>query len=203
MMSWSTAEAAVLSRLTHPASIQEHLDALPYNAGTTCRSPRGVIRYGIAHCMEGALFAAAALERLGHPPLLVNIRAVRDDDHVIAIFRYGRRLGAVAKSNYAGLRYRSPVYRSVRELVVSYFDHYFNTSGELTMRAYSRPLDLRARRFSGWQWAEDDEYIGDALDRQSETVIVDARVEPDLRPVDARLLKAGLLGANPEGLFKV
>src|SRR5512142_3441826 len=105
---WTKTEAELLRQLDSPEAIQAYLDSVPYNDEITCRSPRRVLRDGKAHCMEGALFAAAALERLGQPPVLVDMRAERDDDHIVALFRRGGRLGAVAKSNFTGLRYRSP-----------------------------------------------------------------------------------------------
>lgn len=136
-----------------PEKIQRLLDALPYNKepdGPACRSPRRVLRDRTAHCLEGALLAAAALRVQGHPPLLLDLEAVRDDDHVLAIFRQRGLWGPVAKSNYAGLRFREPVYRSLRELVISYFEHYYNLCGEKTLRKYSRPVNLA--RFDALEW---------------------------------------------------
>ena len=124
---FTPAERAVFRRLRSPELIQRFLDDIAYNkerGGDTCRSPRRVMRDRTAHCMEGAMFGAAALRMLGHPPLLLDLEAVRDDDHVLAIFRVQGHWGALAKSNYSGLRYREPVYRSLRELVMSYFEHY-------------------------------------------------------------------------------
>ncbi len=199
---WSADELAVLGRLTTPEAIQEYLDALPYNDEITCRSPRRVLRDGKAHCMEGALFAAAALERLGHRPVLVDMRAERDDDHIVALFRRDRRLGAVAKSNYTGLRYRSPVYCSLRELIMSYFEDYFNPAGELTLRGYTRPLDLRQSRFGQWRTRLDDlDDIGEHMDTLRVTSIVTPAEAAALRPVPPALMEAGLLGANPKGLY--
>jgi len=199
---WSAGELAVFSSLTTPEAIQEYLDSLPYNDEITCRSPRRVIRDGRAHCMEGALFAAAALERLGHPPVLVDMRAERDDDHIVALFRRDGRLGALAKSNYTGLRYRSPVYRSLRELVMSYFEDYFNPWGELTLRGYTRRLDLRMARFGQWRTREDDlDDIGDHMDTLPVTVVVTPEEAASLRRMPAALMEAGLLGANPKGLY--
>ena len=199
---WSADELAVFSRLATPEAIQEYLDSVPYNDEITCRSSRRVLRDGRAHCMEGALFAAAALERLGHPPILVDMRAERDDDHIVVPFRRNGRLGAVAKSNYTGLRYRSPVYRSLRELIMSYFEDYFNPLGELTLRGYTRPLDLRAGRFGPWRTREDDlDDIGEHMDRLPVTVLVTAEEVSALRRVPPALMDAGLLGANPKGLW--
>src|SRR6202163_5163898 len=92
--------------------------------------------------MEGALLGAAALRMLGHPPLVVDLEAVRDSDHVLAVYRVNGRWGAVAKSDYAGLRSREPVYATIRELAMSYFEHYYNPAGEKTLPAYSRPVNL-------------------------------------------------------------
>ncbi len=199
---WTAAELEVLARLPTPEAIQEYLDAIPYNDEITCRSPRRVLRDRKAHCMEGALFAAAALERIGQVPLLVDMRAERDDDHIVALFRRNGRLGALAKSNYTGLRYRSPVYGSLRELVLSYFEDYFNPSGELTLRSYTRPLDLRTSRFGEWRTREDDlDDIGEHMDTLPITVVVSPEDAVALRPVPPLLMEAGLLGANPKGLY--
>jgi hypothetical protein len=136
----------VLHRLTTPAKIQQFLDdEIAYNQephGATCYSPATVLRERAAHCMEGALLAAMSLRRLGHPPLLVDLEAVRDSDHVLAVYRVNGHWGALAKSDYAGLRSREPVYATIRELVLSYFEHYYNPAGEKTLRAYSRPVNL-------------------------------------------------------------
>ena len=195
--------AGELPLLASPVGIQALLDGLPYNPGATTRSPARVLAEGTANCMEGALFAAACLERIGHAPRLVNIVAVRDDDHVLAIFRQAGCYGSLAKSNYTGLRYRNPVYRTVRELVLSYFEDYFNQLGELTMRGYTRPLDLRGRRFRGWQVADDIDYLSDALDAQPQNRVLPAGGETRLRDADALLLRAGLLGSDPAGLYQL
>src|SRR5580693_4221761 len=156
---FTRAEMAVLSKLTTPEKIQRFLDDLGYNkekGGATCRSPRRVLRDRTAHCMEGALLGAAALRFQGHPPLLLDLEAVQDDDHVLAIFRQRGYWGAVAKSNFSGLRYREPVYRTLRELVMSYFEHYYNLRREKTLRNYSRPVNLRRFDRIDWMTAEDD-----------------------------------------------
>lgn len=200
--SWTKAELEVLRELDSPEAIQAYLDALPYNDEVTCRSPRRVLRDGRAHCMEGALFAAAALEQLGQPPVLVDLRAERDDDHIITLFRRGGLLGALAKSNFTGLRYRSPVHRTLRELVLSYFEDYFNSDGELTLRGYTRPLDLRTARFGQWRTREDEmDDIGEHMDTLPVRVLVTPGQAPTLRRVPPAEMEAGLLGANPAGLY--
>ena len=112
-----------------------------------------------AHCFEASLFAAAALRVNGHQPLILDLESVRDDDHVIAIYRVDGHWGALAKSNYAGLRFREPVYRSLRELVMSYFEHYYNLKGEKTLRAYSRPVNLSRFDRQNWMTSEDDLWV--------------------------------------------
>jgi len=203
MTGWNKEERALLSTLRNPEDVQALVDSLHYHDEITCRSPRRVMRDRKAHCFEGAMFAAAALEKLGHPPLLVDMGAVRDDAHVVALFRRHGRLGAIGKSNYSGLRYRAPVYRSLRELIMSYFDDYFNSTGERTMRSYSLPLRLTDRVYPGWRTSEDDlDPIGDRLDRLRHFPVLSKKMESELAPVDARRLAAGLLGANEKGLWR-
>jgi len=191
-------ELAILRRLKTPERVQHFLDSeIGYNKepqGATCRSPRGVLRDRRAHCMEGALFGAAALCVHGLPPLLLDLEAVRDDDHVLAIFRQRGHWGAIAKSNYSGLRFREPVYRTLRELALSYFEHYFNLAGEKTLRAYSRPVDLRRFDASGWMTAETDVWpIPEYLTRISHTPLLHPDLTRGLNRVDARLQAAGRL----------
>ncbi len=188
-------ELAVYRRLTTPVKIQKYLDDLPYNKereGETCRGPRRVIRDNTAHCFEAALFAAAALRMNGLPPLILDLEAVRDDDHVIAVYRTNGCWGAIAKSNYAGLRFRTPVYRTLRELALSYFEHYYNLDGEKTLRAYSRPVNLARFDHIGWMTAEEDLWvIPEYLVEISHTPIASLRRRMYM---DERLYKAGLVG---------
>ncbi len=192
-------ERAVFRRLSTPEKIQRFLDCgLDYNKepdGYTCHSPRRALRDRTAHCMEGALFGAAALRMLGFPPLLLDLEADRDDDHVLAIFRVRGHWGAVAKSNYAGLRYREPVYRTLRELVISYFEHYYNLRKEKTLRRYSRPVNLK--RFDGisWMTSEQDVWeIPDYLCEVAHRPLLPPDIVRRLGRVDDRLFAAGLVG---------
>jgi hypothetical protein len=185
----------VLRKLSTPEKIQRFLDDLPYNkekSGETCRSPRLVLEYETAHCFEGALLAAAALRVNGSPSLILDLASVRDDDHVIAIYRSNGYWGAIGKSNYAGLRSRSPVYRSLRELALSYFEHYYNLKGEKTLRAYSRPINLK--RFDRIDWMTSAEplwAIPEYLCEISHTPIYESTRRMYM---DERLFKAGLVG---------
>jgi hypothetical protein len=143
-------ELRKLRSLKDPYGIQRFLDNMPYHLADTAWSPRLVLRENTSHCLEGAIFAAAALRANGFPPLLVDFEAEHDTDHVMAIYRVNGHWGAVAKSNFTGCRYREPVYRSLRELAMSYFNLYFNLRRERTMRTFSRPVNLR--RFDHLQW---------------------------------------------------
>jgi hypothetical protein len=196
---FSRHERSVLQRLKTPERIQAFLDSeIGYNKepqGATCRSPRRVLRDRLAHCMEGALFAAAALRVHGFPPLLLDLEAVRDDDHVLAIFRRHGHWGAIAKSNYSGLRFREPVYRTLRELAISYFEHYYNLAGEKTLRTYSRPVQLRRFDHLDWMTAEEDVWvIPEYLTSIRHTALLRGPMARRLNRVDARLEAAGKLG---------
>jgi hypothetical protein len=163
----SKGEERILRRLDTPVRIQDFLDRLPVNyekGGDTHMSPRRVLRERKAHCIEGALVAAAALWMHGRPPLLLDLKTrFLDDEHVVALFRENGYWGAISKTNHAVLRYRDPVYRSVRELALSYFHEYFrDRDGVKTLVSYSRPFDLR-RLGEGWITAEEDLWVLDDL----------------------------------------
>jgi hypothetical protein len=202
-MSWTNEEITFLKKLSTPDKIQDFLDSIDYNPDYECRSPRWVMKKKAAHCFEGALFAAAALHFIGHKPLLVDMKAFNDDDHVIAVFKEEEYWGAVAKSNFTILRYREPVYRSLRELIMSYFDFYFNVYGEKTLRGYSLPLDLSVYTEREWETTDEDlEYIGDKLEKLHHYPVVNEKMIKKLRKTSDSLIKAGLIGSNEEGLFK-
>lgn len=201
-MDWTAQEKRVLDGLTSPWKIQDFLDGLAYNTSDVTFSPREVLRRKQAHCMDGALFGVAALQWLRHPPLLVDLRAVNDDDHVIAVFRQEGMWGAVAKSNTTLLRYRDPVYRSLRELALSYFPMYFNSEGEMSLREYSRPFSLR--RFGpDWIFSADDmSFIGAALDATRHYPLLTKQQLLALPRVQKYLIDACFLGADRKGLYQ-
>jgi hypothetical protein len=143
-------ELRKLRSLKNPHGIQKFLDAMPYHLADTGWSPRVVLRENTSHCFEGAMFAAAALRANGYPALVMDLEAEHDTDHVIAIYRQHGHWGALAKSNYTGCRYREPVYRTLRELALSYFEVYFNLRRERSLRTFSRPVNLA--RFDHLQW---------------------------------------------------
>jgi len=200
---WTRAERKVLDRLTSPDRIQAYLDEVPYSADPIYRSPRSVMRDRKAHCFDGALFAACALRRLGQRPLVVDLGAVRDDDHVIALFERDGRLGAVAKSNFVGIRFREPIFRNVRELALSYFESYYNVDGEKTLRSYSAPLDLSTFDALGWMHRDDGlEVIADRTGTVRHFAMLTPELERTLTRVDQRSYQAGLLGVNAAGLYR-
>ncbi len=193
-------EHALLRGLKSPPRIQEFLDfTIHYNkerGGPTCRSPRRVLRDRLAQCFEGAMFAAAALRVIGYPPLLLDLEAVRDDDHVAAVFRRRGHWGALGKSNFAGLRYREPVYRTLRELAISYFEDYYSLEGEKTLRSFStRPVNLVRFDPMIWMTSEQDLwFIGDYLTAVPHTPLLTPAMIRGLSRVDRRSFRAGLTG---------
>ncbi len=200
---WTKEEKSFLMKFDSPWSIQVFLDSIGYNPNYECRSPRWVIRKRSAHCFEGALFAAAVLDFIGHKPLIVDMRAYNDDDHVIAVFRKDKYWGAVAKSNFTSLRFREPVYRSLRELIMSFFDFFFNINGYKSLRSYSIPFDLTAFNHRNWAITDEDlEYIGDKIESLHHYPVVSAKMSKKLNIASESMIRAGLLGSNEEGLFK-
>lgn len=192
-------EVALLRRLSTPDKVQRYLDDLTYNlekGGDTVRSPRRVMRDRTAHCAEGAFFAAAAFRVNGRPPLIVDLEADNDDDHVLAVYRERGLWGSVAISKFSGLRFRAPVYRTVRELVMSYFEDYFNWDGDRTLRAYSRPLSLARFDRINWMTAEEDLWpVVEWLSVAHHTPLVGRAVANRLPRVDRRSYQAGVFGA--------
>jgi hypothetical protein len=176
---------------------------MPYHLAGTAWSPRRVLRARTAHCLEGAVFAAAALRVLGFPPLLLDLEAVQDTDHVVAVFRRRGCWGAIAKSNFAGLRYREPVYRSVRELVMSYFESFFNVNGVKSLRGYSRPVDLRRYDSLGWIGREEAaDRVEELLKRRAMIPVISEEMAKGLSNADELTYRAGMLVVNQAGLYK-
>jgi hypothetical protein len=189
------AELRTLRALKTPAKIQKFIDALEYKYEDTAGSPRRVLRERKGHCMEGAMVAAAALRVNGHPPLLMDLEAVHDDDHVLALYREHGLWGAVAKSNFAGLRFRSPVYRTLRELALSYVEHCYNLRGERTLRAYSVPVNLAPLDVKHWMTSDEDVWcVVDKLIAAKHYPLFPDKVARSLPRLDRRSFEAGLHG---------
>ena len=194
----SPAELATFRhRLDTPARIQQFLDKIPYNTesdGETFRSPRLVLRDRTANCIEGAVLAAAAQRVAGEPPLIMDLTAVHDEDHVIAVFKRRSLWGAIATSKFTGLRFREPVYRTLRELAMSYFEHYFNLDGERTLRGHGRPVNLARFDRLHWMTTESPLWpIAEHLEGIPHLVLLPPGIGRRLTPVDTRLKAAGLL----------
>lgn len=193
----------LLRPLDSPVKIQEFLDSIPYNSTKRTLSPLLVMKEGMAHCMDGGMFAAAALRRLGYPPLIVDLTAENDDDHIIAVFREGKCWGAIAKSNTTVLRFREPVYRTLRELAMSYFDLYYNLNGQKTLRSYSRTIDLSKFDDRNWETTDKDlEYIGDHTYTVRHYPLITPSQARTLNDVPKYLYDAGFAGADINGLYK-
>ena len=191
----SPPELRKLRSLKTPYGIQRALDAMPYHLQDTAWSPRRVLRENTSHCYEGALFAAAALRVNGYPPLIIDLEAEHDTDHVIAVYRVGGYWGSIGKSNYTGCRYREPVYRSLRELALSYFEVYFNLRGERTLRTFSRPVHMK--RFDHLNWMTTEKpvwFVAEYLCGISHTALITAAQAKRLHRLDRRSFLAGCLG---------
>jgi hypothetical protein len=201
----TSAEKDLLSGLDSPTKIQTFLDSVPYSEDKFYRCPLRVLRDRKAHCFDGALFAAMAFRRIGFPPLILElIPNERDDDHLLALFKQNGHWGAMAQSNFVGLRYREPVYRNLRELVMSYFEDFFNSAGEKTLRGYRGPINLKI--FDPLDWMSSDtglESLADGMDRYRIRPLLSGEMAAGLGKLDKRSMEAGLLGSNPVGLYKV
>lgn len=199
---WTRREERTLCSLSSPDKMQRFLDKLPYRCEDGHLSARAAIRDNRAHCFDGALLAAAALSRGEFEPRLIDLCATRDDDHILCAFRWRGRWGAVAKSNFPGLRFREPVFRSPRELVLSYFELYFNLEGEKTLREFSVPLALPSVRRLDW---ECDDSAGDKivalLSRQKHHQLLLSGQARSLRQLDERLFRSQLVGVNMKGAY--
>ncbi len=197
----SPAQRRVLKKLSTPKKIQDFLDSFPINfsrIGDTIQSPASVLHNKKAHCIEGAVLAAAALAYHGYPPLLMDFQTTPDDeDHVVAIFKVGKYWGALSKTNHPVLRWRDPVYKSVRELAMSYFHEYYlwnkkdgNNLGKKTLRAYSRPFNLRRYPPKKWWAVKDLDWLAEELDSSPHSPTIPQGMEKFVRKASAIEIKA-------------
>jgi len=190
-------EVKVLKILNSPRKIQDFLNSLKINfeeKGDTCLSPRRVLREKQCHCIEGAMLAALALHFHNQKPLIVDLDTNRSDfAHVIAVFKENNKWGAISKTNHAVLRFREPVYNSIRELVMSYFHEYTNDSGEKTLRSYSLPVNV-LRFGTNWITSEEDVWeVPEYLVKVKHFKIIDNNQIPKLRRADDLEIQAGQL----------
>ena len=184
---FTPAELRAIRAMKDPYGVQKFLNSLPYHLAHTSWSPRKVLRERTAHCLEGAIFAAAALRVLGFPPLLLDLEAERDTDHVLALYRVDGYWGTVATSNFSSCRFREPVYRTLRELAMSYLNSYCNLLGERTLRTYSRPVNLARFDHLDWMTSEDNVwFIAEYLCTIPHTRLLTAKQERALHRLDRR-----------------
>jgi hypothetical protein len=201
-MKWTASERRVLAKLRTPAHIQQFLDELPYDEKGGAVSPRGVLRRGKAQCYSGVLFACAALRELGHRPRMMWMDAVRDDGHAVALYQIDGLWGSVAKSNFTTIRSREPIYTYLA-LGLSYFDGFFNQYGERTMRAFTVPVELEQFEKRGWRFDDGPmSYIDRAIDTAQREWVLPRKSVKRINKVSDSLRKAGLMGANPKGLWR-
>lgn len=196
---YSTAEIKIFKKLDTPAKVQDFVNNLKFNfeqQGETCMSPRRTLKARKAHCMEGAMLAAAILEFHGQKPLVLDLKSIKpgDDDHVVALFRQFGCWGAISKTNHGVLRYREPIYKTISELSISYFHEYFLKDGRKTLREYSNPLNLNYFNDFGWRTSEQDLFeIPSRIDKIRHFKILSAVQIKNLRKADPIEIKAGEL----------
>jgi len=201
---WTKKEEATLRGLNTPEKVQAFIDALAYDGADDYFSVRSTLRTRKAHCMGGALVAACCMERLGYgAPRIIGIEAHNDDSHALCIYKKNGFWGALGKSNFTLIRSRQPVYKTVRELMMSYFDMYFNTKREMSMTHYAGPYNLN-RAGQGWKFKEGS--LGVDMDECDDTPLTPVR-PPGMKTrhlglASKAVLKAGLQGAKAAGLFK-
>lgn len=200
---FSAREWRMLRGLKTPAGIQRLLNALSYHDADTAWSPRRVLREGTAHCLEGGILAAAALRAIGHPPLILDLVGERDDDHIIAVYRERGHWGAISKSHFNGLRDRPPIYRSLRELALSYFEDYYNGRGERTLRKFSEPVDLS--RFDDRDWMTTERPVWfvpkHLVFRTKHMPLITRAQAKSLVRLDRLSVQAGLIGYDHSLMF--
>ncbi len=200
MFGFNKKELEIFKKLNSPKKIQDFLDIIPINFekhGETCMSPRMLLKTRKCHCIEGAMFAAAALRFHGYKPLVVDMKGTKDDwDHVIAVFKKDKKWGCITKTNHVVLRYREPVYNSIRELVMSYFHEYTDDKdkGKKTLRSFSMSVDLS--KFDNKNWMTDEKdlwYINDYLDEVKHYQILTRKQIKNLRKTDKIEIDMGKL----------
>lgn len=202
----SSAEKRLLDGFRNPADIQDYLDEIPYSTEHRNRCPLQVMRDRQAHCLDGGLFAAYVLRRLGYPPLILDMQPDpgMDDDHILALFRIDGCWGAVAQSNYTGLRYREAIHHTLRELVISYFEDFFNSRAEKTLRFYTRPINLARFDRMEWMWSEQGaNCIEEYLYKVRIIPLITRKQVEYLSRVEELSFEAGQIGINPAGVFKL
>ncbi len=189
MLEFRQKEIVLIKKLNTPAKVQDFLNSLRFNfeedSKQTLKSPIRVLREKNAHCMEGALLGAYILSLHSYKPLILHLKTTKHDfDHIITLFKEDNLWGALSKTNHGVLRYREPIYKNIRELVMSYFHEYFLDNGKKTLRQYSKPLDLNIFE-KGWETEEGDLWgIDEELDKIRHYDIAPKKIFKKLRLAD-------------------
>lgn len=200
---WNSQEVNILKKLNTPTKISEYLAKITYKVKDGCYSPRLVMKLKQAHCFDGALFAAAAMEYHGHKPLIIDLWAQDDDEHLLCAYKINGLWGSIAKSNTSLLLERSPVYVSVRELVMSYFDLYFNYYGRLGLYAYSSPINLNLYNKYEWRTTEQDlEFLSELIDLKNHYEILHPKKLKKMPKVNTVIKNACFMNSNLAGVKK-
>lgn len=199
---WTHDEERALGKLSTPEKVQDFLDRTPYRCEDGYFPPVDVLRNGRAHCFDGALLAYAALNRGDFQPRIIDLCSIRDDDHLLCVYRWRNRWGAVAKSNFPGLRFREPIFKNARELVLSFFEFYFNLEGEKSLRAFSSPLRLPSVRQSDWECDKiESEKILSLLEAAPHHDLLLPNQSKSLRPTDKRQFRSQMVGVDLKGAY--
>jgi hypothetical protein len=199
---WTLSEKQFLKKLNNSQKIQCYLDDMVYNIHDAAISPRYVMLTNDGHCLEGGLLAAAALEFHGHQPLMISLQAERDDHHVITVYKTKTGWGSLSKSNTTLLRGRDPIFRNIRELVMSYFEFYFNVKGQKSLYAYSNPINLNNYNHWNWRTTDDDLHkMGQSFSNETHYELLSIRELKKLPKVPKKIQDAWFLGANPDGFY--
>jgi hypothetical protein len=191
-------ELKILKKLNTPKKIQNFLDTLKINFeenGDTCMPPKLVLKKKICHCAEGAILAALALRVNGYPPLLIDLKANENDfDHLVAVFKQYGKWGAISKTNHMALRYREPIYSSIRELAMSYFHEYLDDDGRKNLRSFSEPVNLKRFDKKNWMTSKDEVlYIADYMDDVKHYPMLNKKQIRNLRRANKIEIDAGKL----------
>jgi|APGre2960657468_1045069.scaffolds.fasta_scaffold08504_3 hypothetical protein len=196
---------ALIRKLNTPVKIQEYLYTVKYNPDNSARSARRVLETGKGHCFEGAMVAAFLLEQIGQRPLVMDLRAHNDDDHVVTLFKEKGKWGAISKTNTAVLGYRVPIHRSLREIALSYFPVYLNIKGRMTLVDFAGPINLASARFKKWDWRYGDENcedMGISFNKIRHQQLISRKDIVKLPKAHHIVAKAALLGALRSGLYQ-
>lgn len=204
MEQFTASEHNFVQSLNTPKKIQDYLDSIAYDVDEGTSSPRLVMKDRKANCFEGAIFAAACFYQMGNSPLIVDLMAENDEDHVIAVYKKNGFWGAVAKSNCPVYRFREPIYRSIRELVLTYFDLYFNGEGIKSLRSFSRPINLNQFADKNWMITDQDlSFVERRLYQVKHQPIATPGQIKIFSKEDVRgiVYQAVYLGSNPDGFY--